>query len=334
MKITALIDLETWAEEDPQLEGKTEAICQQMEFHIVEALRLLGHDVHVLAFRPDLETSIRSLKDAGPDLVFNLTEHVGGNRARDMHIVALLELLGLPYTGSGPTGLMLCRDKAVCKRLLSHHRVKVPDFVTLPVGKTRLSRKLSYPLIVKPVYEDGSDGISLASLVSSDAELEQRSRNIHERMHQPVICEEYIEGREIYVGIVGNNRLQALPARELRFGEHGEGGPKFATAMVKHNDAYREKWHISYTHAELTPALQERAARFCKRVYRLLQVRDYGRIDLRVTPEDEMVFLEANANPDLSLGDELAESWERSGKEYTDLIHRIVTLAVKRTSGK
>jgi D-alanine-D-alanine ligase len=330
MHIVALVDPETFAEDDPTMEGKTDEMCRQMEFHIVESLRHLDHEVTVIPFNPDIETAVRELKAAAPELVFNLTEHVAGDRSRDMHVVAMLELLGLPYTGSGPLGLLLCRDKGICKRLLSHHRVKVPDFATLRVGKTRLTRQLRYPLIVKPVNEDGSDGISRASLVHNSQELELQAQSIHERMRQPVICEEYIDGREIYVGIVGNTRLQALPARELKFGGESDGGPKFATAMVKHNTAYREKWGIEYTHADLTPALQDRAARFCKRVYRLLHIQDYGRIDLRVTAEDEIVFLEANANPDLSLGDELSESWEKRGWSYEDLIRRIVSLAVSR----
>ena len=331
MNIIALIDPETLPADDPHMEGKSDEICRQVEFHVVESLRHLGHDVTVMAFDPEIEATIRALKDAAPDLVFNLTEHVGGDRSRDMHVVAMLELLGFPHTGSSPMGLMLCRDKAICKRLLSHHRVKVPDFVSLPVGKTRLPRKLRYPLIVKPVYEDGSDGISLASLVHNDQELEQQARSIHERMRQPVICEEYIEGREIYVGVVGNTRLEALPARELKFGDDGDGGPTFATAMVKHSTPYREKWGIQYTHADLPASLQDRASRFCKRVYRLLQIHDYGRIDLRITEDGEVVFLEANANPDLSMGDELSESWEKLGRNYEDLIRRIVSLAMNRS---
>jgi D-alanine-D-alanine ligase len=330
MKIVALIDPETLPEDDPQLEGKNPETRKQVEFHVVESLRLQQYEVQVFAFDANIERSVRVLTESRPDLVFNLTEHVGGDRRKDMHVVALLELLGIPFTGTESTGLMLCRDKAMCKRLLSHHRVKIPDFVTLPVGKTKPTRKLTYPLIVKPMSEDGSDGISLASLVQNDTELEQRVRSIHERMQQPVICEEYIEGREIYVSIVGNKQLRALPAREVRFGRTGEGGPTFATAMVKHNDAYRKKWGITYGHARLTDELQNRAAHFSKRVYRLLQIRDYGRIDLRVTPENEIVFLEANANPDLSLGDELAESWEKVGKDYQDLIKTIVNLALRR----
>ena len=224
----------------------------------------------------------------------------------------------------------MCRDKAICKRLLSHHRIKVPNFTTLRLGQTRLPRKLDYPLIVKPVYEDGSDGISLASLVQNAVELEQRIKIIHERMHQPAICEEYIEGREIYIGIVGNDRLKVLPARELSFGNTGEGGPNFATARVKRDDAYRKKWGISYEHADLSEALQDKLARFSKRIYRLLYIRDYGRIDLRITDRDEIVFLEANPNPDLSQGDELAESAEKAGMEYTVLIQKIINLAKRR----
>jgi len=331
MRIVVLIDPETFHSDDPAFEGKNEDILKQMEFHVIEALRFMGHDISVVVFDRDIPLTIQRINKANPELVFNLTEHVGGDRRKDMHVVALLELLDIPFTGAGCYGLMICRDKAMCKRILSHHRIKVPNFASLPAGTTKLNRKLKFPLIVKPVYEDGSDGISRASLVYDADELAERTRGIHERMRQPVICEEYIDGREIYVGIVGNQRLRALPPRELLFGKTANGaGPKFATARVKHDDVYRDKWGISYRHADLDPTLQARAERLSKRVYKLLEIRDYGRVDWRVTPDGELVFLEANANPDLSLGDELAESWEKAGKDYLDLIGTIVRQAARR----
>jgi len=330
MKIVVLIDPEVYQEDDPQLEGKTEEVCLEMEFHVVESLRFLDYQVEVIVFDPNIEETIQRLKAAGPDLIFNLTEHVRGDRRNDMLVASLLDLLQLPYTGSGPMGLMLCRDKAMCKRLLSHHHVTVPDFVTLPLGRTKPKKKLAYPVLIKPMQEDGSDGISLASLVNNEGELEQRAANIHERMHQPVICEEYIDGREIYLSVMGNRQLRALPSRELKFSANGEGGPRFATAMVKQNDAYRKKWGISFTYANLPEELEKKAARISKRVYRLLQIRDYGRIDLRITPENKIVFLEANANPDLTLGDEMAESWMKGGKNYRSMIQHIVNLARQR----
>jgi len=330
MKIVVLVDPEMLPADDPMLEGKTKEVRQQTEYHVTDSLRQNGHEALPMAFDPDVVETIRQLRLAGPDLVFNLTEHFGGDRRKDVHIAAILDMLDLPFTGTGTTGLMLCRDKGLCKRLLSHHRIRVPDFAELPLGQIKLPRRLSFPLIVKPLWEDGSDGISMASLVRNEEELRERAQSIHERMKQPVICEEYVEGREIYVSVVGNEKLRALPARELKFGGTGEGAPTFATAKVKRDQAYRKKWDIRYEHAGLPREAEAKAARFSKRIYRLLQIRDYGRVDYRLTENGEIVFLEANANPDLSLEDELAESWAKAGKTYRELIGSIVSQARQR----
>jgi D-alanine-D-alanine ligase len=225
---------------------------------------------------------------------------------------------------------MLCRDKAACKRILGYHRIRVPRFQALRPGHTRLSAKVPYPVIVKPVYEDGSDGIALASLVHNANDLEERVRMIHERMQQPAICEEFIEGREVYVAIIGNKRLQTLPAREVLFGKADTGGPQFATSRVKLDDEYREKWGIEYAHADLPDRLEEKASYSAKRIYRLLHIRDYGRIDMRITAEGRIVFLEANPNPELTMGDEVAASAERVGIDHVKLIERIMKRAVAR----
>ncbi len=308
MNIVALVDVEAVPEGDPQLEGHAPNVLEEMEFHVVEELRLMGHKVIVVPFVPDLMKTIEALKSAEPDLVFNMTERVQDDRRKDVHVTALLELLYLPYTGAGPTGLTICRDKAVCKRILSHHRIRFPRFVTLPPGRTRVRLKSFYPAIVKPLYADGSDGISLSSLVSSEQELTDRVRKIHEQMKQPVICEEFVDGREVYVGILGNERLTALPPREIRFGRLEEGGPAIATARVKWDNAYREKWKIEYVHADLPSDVEKRIIRVSKKIYRLLHLRDYGRIDLRLTPDGEVVFLEANPNPNLAYGEDIAEA--------------------------
>jgi len=330
MKIIALTDPEAIPEDDPRLEGKSKDMLQEMEFHVVEDLRLMDHEVVPMPFGPDVVATIQTLKDSKADLVFNLTEHYKGDRRQDMNIAALLDLIPIPYTGTGPEGLMLCRDKATCKRILSHHRIHVPGFSALAPGRLTLKRKLKYPLLVKPVYEDGSDGISLASLVHSEKDMQDRARMIHERMKQPAICEEFIEGRELYVGVLGNARLQTLPAREVRFGSKDEGGPVFATSRVKLDEEYRDKWKIEYGHAGLSEETEKRVGRVAKRIYRFLRIRDYGRIDMRLTPEGDIYFLEANPNPELTMGDELAEAAARVGIDHSELIKRIVNLALRR----
>jgi D-alanine-D-alanine ligase len=333
LKIVVLVDEETFVEDDPQLEHGQGAAAQEVEFHVAESLRGMGHKTVIIPFRENFHDTVESLRQCSPDLVFNLTEHHRGDRRKDQHIASLLELMELRYTGAGPTGLMVCRDKALCKRLLSHHRIKVPDFASLPMGKKRIRRKFPFPAIVKPRFEDGSDGISLSSLVSNEEELADRVTMLQEHMGQPVICEEYIEGREVYVGVTGNDRLTAYPAREVRFSESHDG-PRFATSRVKLDEEYRQKWNIRFTDAELSEEMDLKAGRISKRIYRLLQLRDYGRIDMRITTENQFVFLEANPNPDLTMGDELAEAAEKSGLSYEQLIARILRHAWKRYAGR
>lgn len=330
MKVTVLIDPEAFVPEDPQLEQGLEHSCMDVEFHVSHALREAGHSVNVVVFGPHIAENLEQLRAAKADLVFNLTEHHGGDRRMDKNIAALLDLAGIPYTGSGPTGLMLCRDKALCKRLLSHHRIRVPDFVLLRRGETAVRRKLSYPLVVKPLYEDGSDGITLGSLVHGPDELRERAAMLHERMKQPVIGEEFIEGRELYLGLLGNGRLTALPARECRFNSAKAAAPRIATARVKRDAEYCKKWGIEFTDAEMDKSLGARLSRISKRIYRLLHLRDYGRIDVRITEAGDVVFLEANPNPDLTMGDEIAEAASRIGIDYDRLVERIVRAALRR----
>lgn len=330
MKIIALIDVETVYPDDPEFSGSSKAVCESMEFHIITALRELEHEVLIVPFGPDPLASMRAVSDHKPDLVFNLTEHFGGRRGQDAHIAGLLELLNIPFTGTGAEGLLLCRDKATAKRLLGYHKIRVPNFFTATPGTVTLPRRLHFPMMVKPALEDGSDGISLASIVWNNEELQARIKMIHERMNQPALCEEYIEGRELYVGLTGNERLTAYPAREIRFGKTGDGGPQIATARVKADEEYRKKWDIEYVHADLPPALERKVAQFTKRIYRILKIRDYGRVDLRLRPGGDLVFLEANPNPNLSEGDDLAEAAEKTGIDHNTLIDRIIKLAVQR----
>ena len=300
------------------------------ERHVITALRELGHRVGILPVGHELDPILRQLAEP-PDLIFNLTEQFGNDRRMDKNLVALLELMHLRYTGTGPTGLMLCRDKGLCKQLLSLHRIRVPDFFVLPPGRPpRPPRRIQYPLIVKPVYEDASDGISMASIVRNDDELAQRARMVHERFQQVAIAEEYVAGRELYISILGNRRLSALPAREIRFGANGQGGPEIATSRVKWDNDYRDKWKIEYCLAELPQPLAARVGRICKKVYRLLQLRDFGRIDLRLTDDGKIVILEVNHNPDIAYGEEVAEAAAKVGISYDRLIDRIVWLAMRR----
>ncbi|HMP90360.1 MAG TPA: hypothetical protein PJ991_09160 [Kiritimatiellia bacterium] len=333
MKVVVLIDRETTFDHDPEFTGATDDVRESMEFHIITAIRELNYDAVVVPFGPDPLESVRSITDIKPDIVFNLTEHFRGNRRQDANIAGLLELMDIPFTGTSAEGLLLCRDKITAKKLLGYHRIRLPQFFSVPPitkGKIKLPKRIPFPLMVKPALEDGSDGISMASIVKDTDELKTRIKMIHDRMSQPALCEEYIEGREIYVGIIGNDRLTAYPAREIRFGKTDEGGPQIATAKVKWDEEYRKKWNIEYVHAELSPQQELMVGRISKRIYRALQIRDYGRIDLRLTSGGEVVFIEANPNPNLAEGEDLAESAQKAGVDHNMLIDRIIKFALQR----
>ena len=329
LNITVLVDAAEITTDDPNFEGHPEV--PTTEHHVIGALRDLGYEVSILGAVRDIGTITNTLTEHKPDLVFNLTEAFEGDRQMDKNIAALLEMVGVPFTGAGAAGLMLCRDKRLCKELLSLHKIRVPHFYSLPLGrKVPVAKTIHYPLVVKPALEDSSEGISNASLVSNVEELQERTRYMHERWEQPAIAEEYIEGRELYVSILGNKRLTVLPPRECSFESEDGAGPQMATYRVKWNAEYRKKWNIKFGFAELDQATMKNISHVCKKVFRVLQLRDYGRIDLRLTNDNKVVILEANPNPDLAYGEEVAEAAEYSGSTYEQLIERIIHIALLR----
>ncbi len=329
LNITVLADRWTIPSNDPDFRQRPKE--PTTEYHVIGTLRKLGHNVSILGLEDDITIVVTTLSEDKPDIVFNLTEQLGGDRRMDMNIAAVLEMLGVPFTGSGPTGLMLSRDKRLCKQLLTSHRIRVPGFVCIAQNrKVRIPKSLNYPLVIKPAFEDSSEGISNASLVSNETALLERVKFVHERWEQPVIVEEYVEGRELYVSIIGNNRLTVLPIRECFFDFDGPEGPQLATYRVKWNAEYRKKWSIKFGFAELDDHIVKNIERICKRVYRLLRTRDYGRIDLRLTPESKLVVLEANPNADIAYGEEVAEAAEKAGIGYEKFIDRILRLALRR----
>jgi D-alanine-D-alanine ligase len=327
--ITVMVDEWTIPDNDPEFREAPKV--PSTEHHVIPALRDLRYNVSILGVADDIAAILNTLAGQKPDLVFNLTEQLCGDRRMDKNIAALLEMIRVPFTGTGATGLMLCRDKRLCKQLLSLHRIRVPQFINIPPGRCpRIPKNLRFPLVVKPAFEDSSEGISNASLVTNESALRERVQFVHEGWQQPVIAEEYIQGRELYVSILGNKKLTVLPIRECIFDFDQSQGPFLATYRVKWNAEYRKKWNIRFDFAELDAPLVSRIERMCKKVFRLLQIRDYGRIDLRLTPDNELVVLEANPNPDIAYGEEVAEAAEKAGIPYENLIDRIVKLALRR----
>jgi len=329
LKITVLADEAEIPAGDPELSARPEK--PTTEYYVTDTLRTLGHNVSVLGAGEDINLIIESLGEQNPDLVFNLTEHIGGDRRFDKNIAALLEMLKIPFTGSDMTGLLLSRDKRLCKQLLSLYRIRVPRFISLPHNKIiHVPKFFHFPLVVKPAFEDSSEGISNASKVDNEEALRERVQFIHQRWEQDAIAEEYVEGRELYVSILGNSKLLVLPIRQCHFNFNASEGPCLATYRVKWNEEYRKKWNIEYGFAELDSQTVKNIERTCKKVYRVLQLKDYARVDLRLTPDNKIVILEANSNPGLAYGEDVAEAAKKYGICYEDLIKRIISISLQR----
>jgi D-alanine-D-alanine ligase len=300
------------------------------EAHVIGALKKLGHDVRTIGVWDEPGMIIDEIKAYPPDVVFNLTEHFNEVSAYDRNVAGLLEMMEVPYTGSSPTGLTLCKNKGMAKELLAYHKIRVPNFAIFSPGSTiKRPKRLKFPLFIKPLREEGSVGIAQGSFVENDEAFEERVQFIHERINQEALAEEYIEGRELYVSILGNEQLRVLPFREIIFGEIPEGQPKFSTFKAKWDDAYRKRWGIKNVFVESLPnGTNHRIVKICKAVYRALRLHGYGRIDLRLTAEGEIVILEANPNPNLDRDDEFAQSAMKAGLSYPRMIQRILTLAM------
>ena len=297
------------------------------ESHVCTALKEVGYRVRTLGVFDDVQLILQAVAKEKPDIVFNLTEHFHDRSHYDRNVAGLFELLQIPYTGSGPAGLMLCRNKGVAKKILSHHRIKTPAFRIYPKGdRLSPSPKLKYPVLIKPLREEASYGIPKNSLVDQHAAFVERIQFIHETFKQDAIAEEYVEGRELYVSILGNQRLQAFPVREMVFEYIPEADRKFATFKAKWDEKYRRRWGIKNQFANLSPELEKKIQSICKKVYRLLSINGHGRIDCRLTPANEIVVLETNPNPFIAKDEDFARSARKGGLEYNRLIQKILQL--------
>jgi D-alanine-D-alanine ligase len=317
------------------LEGysEREIYVWKTEFHIVSTLRELGHSVRPLGVADELAPIRRAIDEWKPHLVFNLLEEFHGLGELDQHVVSYLELLRIPYTGCNPRGLVLARDKALSKKVLAYHRIHVPEFAVVRRGqRLRTGRKLTFPLIVKSLTEEASMGISQASIVETHDKLAERVTFIHESIRSDAIVEEYIEGRELYVGVVGNARPTVLPVWELLFENLSPGTAAIATARVKHDVDYQARRGINQQQAELEPEVAARIARTTRRIYKALLLDGYARIDYRLRDDGALYFLEANPNPEVAPGEEFASAAEAAGIAYDELLERIVALGLRRGS--
>ncbi len=302
---------------------------KETEADVLACLKRLGHEVETLAVFDDVLPIVEKIKAFAPEVVFNLTESFHSDRAHEANIPALLELMKVRYTGARPEGLMLCKDKALAKKILAYHRVRVPHFVISPQSRPlKRLRRFVYPAFVKPVGEESSDGISKASFAKSEEEALERARFVHEKFDCDALIEEYIEGRELYLSVMGNRKLNVFPPREIFFNEVPEDEPKFATYKAKWDDAYRKKWGIRNGAASTLPeGCEEKLARLARKVYRVLKIHGLGRIDIRFTSAGDIVFIEANPNPSLAREDDFAQAASAAGLDYDVLIQKILDTA-------
>jgi D-alanine-D-alanine ligase len=300
---------------------------------IFDALAKKGHQPAYVCLDGRPKT-LKALASAEVDLVFNLTESYAGDDTKDINIAAYLDLLGIPYTGSGPSGLLLAQDKAVAKRLFAFHGIRTPNFATVYQGRLQWADDVHFPVIVKPKREDGSIGIAFSAVAGSIKELMERIDALHADLNAPVLIEEYIEGRELYVSVLGNDPPVALPVVELNLDDLPEGTPRIAGTEVKWERgtaAYRKtKLRFPDDLGEgLLAEIQETAVKACQ----ALEVRDYARVDFRLTPRRRFYALEVNPNPWLHSTAEFSLAAKQSGREHADLIQEIVDLALARYRG-
>jgi D-alanine-D-alanine ligase len=298
---------------------------------IFEALGKLGHEPSFFELdgRPQ---SLNSLAKCDADLIFNLTESFDGDDTKEMNVVAYIDLLGLRYTGAGPHSIFLAQDKAIAKKIFAFHGIKTPFFATSYRGRIEHAHDISFPLIVKPAWEDGSIGIDANAVVKNVKEMMERVEYIQDEFDSPALIEEYIEGREIYAGILGSyERAHVLPLVELDLSRLPEGTPKIASYDVKfekNTEVYKlTKSHIA---EDLDEATTKRLSDTALAAYRALKLRDYGRIDMRLAPNGDVFVIEANPNPWLASRQEFAMAAKAAGLSYTETIGQIVDLAMSR----
>lgn len=330
LKVLALFDAVRATTLNQDLTPELKTADWKTEAGVLAALNELGYPNEHLAIFDDLDLLRQKLQTFSPDVIFNLADQFRNNRAFDQHIASFLAMTGIPFTGCGSTGLTLCKHKGISKKILSYHRIHTAEFITIPRGKRIVRpKRLRFPILIKPLKEEASYGISQASFVETDEQFRERVEFIHGKLDNDVIAEEYIEGRELYVSIMGNHRLQVFPIRELVFREVPPDEPKIATYKAKWDEAYRERWGLENRFADgLDPAVVREIEAVCKRVYHLLTIDGYARLDLRLTAKNEVYVIEANPNPILAPDEDFAQSALKTGLAYPQLIDRIARLGL------
>jgi D-alanine-D-alanine ligase len=331
LRVLALVHEELVPPDD--LKGLTpeEIAPWKMEFDVRQALQQLGHEVRVLGVGDELAPIRDAIVEFEPHLVFNMLVQFHQTNAYASAVVSYLELLKIPYSGCNARGLLLAWDKVLSKKILTYHKVRVPRFLTVPRGrKVARAAKLRFPLIVKSVSEQASAGLAQASIVRNADSLQERVEFVHRSVGTAAIAEEYIEGRELTVGVLGNERLEVLPVWEMFFDKLPDGAAPIATSKVKWDAAYQRRIGLHTGPArDLPPELTREIDRVARRVYRALQLSGLARVDLRLDHEGKVWVLEANPNPDLTRGEDFAASAAHAGVGYEELLQRVLNLGLR-----
>jgi D-alanine-D-alanine ligase len=315
-----------------QLNGQDlQTVEWKTEYDVVSTLRKLGHEVTALGVKSDLEVIRGAVEKWKPHIAFNLLEEFDGVAVYDQNVVSYLELLRVPYTGCNPRGLMLARDKALSKQVMSYHRIPYPEFMVVPLHRmVRRPKWLAFPLIVKSVSEEASLGISQASIVEDEDKLRERVAFIHDSVGTGALVERYIEGRELYVGVMGNAHLQVLPVWELVMDKMPDEAKRIATERVKWSRKYQDKYGIRSGEAKNLPdGAAEKVQYLAKRVYRALGLSGYARIDMRMDQAGSIYVLEANPNPQIADDEDFAESARKADFPYKDLLQELIHIGMR-----
>ena len=301
------------------------------EFDVISTLRDMGHEVRPVGVRDELDVIRAAVDEFKPHIAFNLLEEFNGFGGFDQNVVAYLELVGVPYTGCNPRGLVVTRDKGWSKKILSYHGILCPDFVVFPLGRiVKWTNEIPFPVIVKSISEEASLGISQASIVEDAEKLEERVKFIHESIGSSAIVEQFIEGRELYVGVLGNQRLQVFPIWELILENLPDDSYQVATQRVKWSVKYQKKYGITSQKAKgLSKYLTDQIQQIAKQAYRVLGLNGYARLDFRLDKDDNVYFLEANPNAQIAFGEDLAESAECAGLSYEEFLQRVLNLGLR-----
>jgi len=303
------------------------------EYDVMNTLQDLGHIVYIQEVEFDLKPIKQAIEKYNPDVVFNLLEQLNNEAVMDSNIVAYLETLNIAYTGCSSKALMIARDKALSKKILTYHGVSTPRFEIYPLkSKTKISSTLSFPLIVKCLNEEASLGISKSSIVSNNEELVQRVGYVHRKFQTHVIVEEFIEGKEYFVGVLGVEKIKTLPVWELVYKNTNTPEKEIYSEKAKFNKIYRQKLGVNSQKAKISDVLEKKLKSISREVYRVLKLDSYGRIDFRVTLSGDIYVLEANSNPNLALDDEFALSAIYQGISYEELINSLIHQAIRKSS--